>query len=219
MLWTCPLTISTMRIEKIEKSKHKQERLLVYLEGGDLLRLTGDALLRFGLQVGMDLPPEVVVELKEAERQYRVRSRGANIVSSRMVSKKELTDKLERRGATEEEAADTADWLEDLGALNDEAYAAAVARHYGRMGYGKLRVRQELQRRGVSRDLWDDALAEMPAAAETIEALLQSRLRGRTPDRDEGRKLAAMLQRRGFTWQEIRGVLQRFLDGEDLPEE
>jgi regulatory protein len=114
-----------MRIEKIEQSKHKQERLLVYLEGGDLLRLTGDTLLRFGLQVGMDLPPEVVVELKEAERQYRVRSRGANIVSSRMVSKKELTDKLERRGATEEEAADTADWLEDLGALNDEAYAAA----------------------------------------------------------------------------------------------
>ena len=45
-----------MRIEKIEASKHKQERVLVYLEGGCLLRLTGDALLRFGLQAGMDLP-------------------------------------------------------------------------------------------------------------------------------------------------------------------
>ena len=56
-------------------------------------------------------------------------------------------------------------------------------------------------------------------SAETIESLLQSRLRGRTPDRDEGRKLAAMLQRRGFTWQEIRPVLSRFLSGEDLPEE
>ena len=191
----------------------------MYLEGGDLLRLTGDALLRFGLQVGMDLPPEVVVELKEAERQYRVRSRGANIVSSRMVSRKELTDKLERRGATEQEAADTADWLEGLGALDDAAYAAAVARHYARMGYGKLRVRQELQRRGIHRALWDDALAELSNSAEPIESLLQSRLRGRTPDRDEGRKLAAMLQRRGFTWQEIRPVLSRFLSGEDLPEE
>ena len=50
-------------------------------------------------------------------------------------------------------------------------------------------------------------------------ALLQSRLKGRTPDRDEGRKLSAMLSRRGFTWQEIRPVLSRFLDGEDLPEE
>ncbi len=191
----------------------------MYLEGGDLLRLTGDALLRFGLQVGMDLSAEDVVELKEAARQYSIRSRGAGIVSSRMVSKKELTDRLERRGATEEEAADTADWLEGLGALNDEAYAAAVARHYARMGYGKLRVRQELQRRGIDRDLWDAALEELPDSDETMVALLQSRLKGKVPDRDEGRKLAAMLQRRGFTWQEIRPVLSRFLSGEDLPEE
>ena len=208
-----------MRIEKIERSKHKQERLLVSLEGGDLLRLTGDALLRFGLQVGMDLSAEDVVELKEAERHYRVRSQGAGIVSSRMVSRKELTDRLERRGATEEEANDTAVWLEELGALDDGAYAAAVARHYGRMGYGKLRVRQELARRGISRELWDAALEELPESAQTIDTLLQSRLKGKTPDRDEGRRLAAMLQRRGFTWQEIRPVLRRFLDGEDLPDE
>ena len=191
----------------------------MYLEGGDLLRLTGDALLRFGLQVGMDLSAEDVVELKEAERHYRVRSQGAGIVSSRMVSRKELTDRLERRGATEEEANDTAAWLEELGALDDGAYAAAVARHYGRMGYGKLRVRQELQRRGISRELWDAALEELPESAQTIDALLQSRLKGRTPDRDEGRRLSAMLSRRGFTWQEIRPVLRRFLDGEDLPDE
>ena len=49
----------------------------MYLEGGDLLRLTGDALLRFGLQVGMDLSAEDVVKLKEAQRHCRVRSQGA----------------------------------------------------------------------------------------------------------------------------------------------
>ena len=191
----------------------------MFLEGGDLLRLTGDALLRFGLRVGMDLSAEDVVQLKEAEHRTAVRSRGAQLVSSRMLSRKELTDRLERRGATEDEAAETADWLEDLGALDDAVYAAAVVRHYGHMGYGKLRVRQELQRRGIQRELWDTALEELGRSDETIEALLRSRLKGRVPDRDEGRKLAAMLQRRGFTWQEIRPVLSRFLDGEELPEE
>ena len=191
----------------------------MYLEGGDLLRLTGDALLRFGLQAGMDLSDELVVELKEESRRYQIRSRGAHIASSRMLSKKELTDRLARRGASEEEAAETAEWLEDLGALDDEQYAAAVARHYGRMGYGRLRVRQELARRGISRELWDDALAELGDAAEIIEGLLRSRLKGKTPDREEGRKLSAMLQRRGFTWQEIRPVLGRFLGGEELPDE
>ena len=60
---------------------------------------------------------------------------------------------------------------------------------------------------------------ELPNSAETIESLLQSRLRGRTPDRDEGRKLAAMLQRRGFSWREIRPVLQEYLSGAELPED
>ena len=191
----------------------------MFLEGGDLLRLTGDALLRLGLRVGMDLSAEDVVQLKEAEHRTAVRSRGAQLVSSRMLSRKELTDRLERRGATEDEAADTADWLEDLGALDDAAYAAAVVRHYGHMGYGRLRVRQELQRRGIQRALWDTALEELGRSDEDIEALLRSRLKGRVPERDEGRKLAAMLQRRGFTWQEIRLVLSRLLDGEELPEE
>ena len=53
-----------MRIERIEKSKHKQERVLVFLEGGDLLRITGAELLRFGLYKGMDLSPALVVELQ-----------------------------------------------------------------------------------------------------------------------------------------------------------
>ena len=191
----------------------------MYLEGGDLLRLTGDTLLRFGLQAGMDLSEEDVVQLRQAQRQYEVRSRGAHMASSRMLSKKELTDWLVRRGAQEEEAADTADWLEELGAVDDAAYAAAVARHYGRMGYGKLRVRQELQRRGVDRTLWDEALEQLPPVEETVETLLQHKLKGKCPSAEEGRKLSAMLQRRGFTWQEIRPVLSRFLDGAELPEE
>ena len=191
----------------------------MYLESGELLRITGEALLRFGLQTGMDLSEATVVELREVSRRYQMRARGAQLASSRMLSKKELTNRLQRRGATDAEAAETVDWLEELGAVNDEAYAAAIARHYGNGGYGVMRVRQELQRRGIDRELWDDALEELPPPEETIAKVLRGRLKGRVPDRDEGRKLAAMLQRRGFVWQEIRPVLERFLGGEELPED
>ncbi len=191
----------------------------MYLEGGELLRITGEALLRFGLQTGMDLSEETVVELREVSRRYQLRSRGAQLASARMLSKKELTNRLQRRGATDAEAADTVDWLEELGAVNDEAYASAIVRHYGHNGYGVMRVRQELQRRGIDRALWDEALEELPPPEETIAHVLRSRLKGRVPDRDEGRKLAAMLQRRGFVWQEIRPVLEHFIGGEELPED
>ncbi len=191
----------------------------MYLEGGELLRVTGETLLRFGLQTGMDLSEATVVELREVSRQYQMRARGAQLASSRMFSQKELTNRLQRRGATDVEAAATVDWLTELGAVNDEAYAAAIVRHYGHNGYGILRVRQELQRRGIDRSLWEEALAELPPPEEAIAQVLRRRLKGRVPDGDEGRKLAAMLQRRGFVWQEIRPVMERFLDGEELPED
>lgn len=41
-----------MRIERLENSKHKQERVLVYLEDGTLLRITGAELLPIWLISG-----------------------------------------------------------------------------------------------------------------------------------------------------------------------
>ena len=196
-----------MRIERIERSKHRQERVLVYLEGGDLLRVTGAELLRFGLYKGMDLTPELVVELQAAAQKSQLKQTAARMASGRMLSKKEVQRRLTKKGADEEEAAEMADWLESLGAVDDAGYAGAVARHYGAMGYGAGRVRQELMRRGVPRELWDEALAQLPPAGEAIRRFLDAKLRGRAMTPEESRRLAAALQRRGFSWNDIRPAL------------
>ena len=85
-----------MRIERIEKSKHKQERVLVFLEGGDLLRITGAELLRFGLYKGMDLPPALVIELQAAAQQSQLKQTAARMASGRMLSKKEVQRRQKR---------------------------------------------------------------------------------------------------------------------------
>ena len=206
-----------MRIQRIEKSKHKQERVLVFLEGGDLLRITGAELLRFGLYKGMDVPPELVVELQASAEKSERRQSAARMAAGRMLSKKELQRRLTKKGADEDEAAETADWLEGLGAVNDETYAGVIARHYGALGYGASRVRQELHRRGIPRDLWDDALAQLPPARDAVRELARAKLRGKQPDGDTSRRLAAYLQRRGFSWNDIRPVLNEL--GQDIDEE
>ena len=197
-----------MRIERIEKSKHKQERVLVFLEGGDLLRITGAELLRFGLYKGMDLSPALVVELQAAAQQSQLKQTAARMASGRMLSKKEVQHRLTKKGATEEQAADTADWLETLGAVDDEGYAGVIVRHYGAMGYGPGRVKQELHRRGVPRELWDEALEELPEPAEQIRRFLEGKLRGRTPDEKEKKRLCDALLRRGFSWSDVGPALR-----------
>ena len=205
-----------MKISKIEKSKHKQERVLVFLEEGDLLRLTSHELLQFGLYPGMDLSAEDVIQLKSSARQSESRVYAAQLASSRMFSKKQLTEKLTRRGAMPQDAAATVDWLEELGAVDDKAYADVIVRHYGAMDYGAGRIRQELFRRGVPRELWDDAMAQLPPPEERIAHFLRSKCKGKPLTEQNAKKLSDALLRRGFSWQEIRPVFRQM--GEDIDE-
>lgn len=198
-----------MRIAKVEKSKHKQGRVLVFPEEGELLRITEAELLPFGIYPGAELTDQQVEALREAARCSETKLRAARMASSRMLSKKELTDRLRRKGAEPDEAAEAAERMEELGAVNDSAYAGVVVRHYAAMGYGRGRVEQELYRRGIPRELWEDALRELPDSADAIDAFLRSKLKDRQPDRAELKRLSDALLRRGYSWNEIRPALNR----------
>lgn len=205
-----------MKIKRIEASKYVQERVLVYPEEGDPLRITRDELLQFGLQKGMDLPDALVVKLEELGRRSSLRAKGAQLASGRMLSKKELRDKLVGKGAEAEEADEIAAWLEELGAVDEAGYAGALVRHYAAAHYGRRRVEQELHRRGIPKELWDEALLQLPEPTAAIEGYIAAKYRGRSLDFNERRKLAAALQRRGFDWRDIRPVLNA--PGEEICE-
>ena len=197
------------RIERIQPSLHKKDRVLVYLTGGRLLRITPEELLRFDLRPGMDLAEDVLEELNRAAARSLIRQQAAEMAGRRMLSRKELSDRLVKKGTDPQEAQETARWLADLGAVDDAAYAGVIVRHYAAMGYGPGRVRQELQHRGVPRELWDDALDALPDSAGQIDAFLERKLRGRVPDQREKKRLCDALLRRGFSWPEVKAGLNR----------
>ena len=206
-----------MKIVKIEQSKHKQGRVLVHLEGGDLLRITEDELLHFDLYTGLDISHDTVVELQKRAARSETRLRAVNMISARPLSKKELQKKLRDRGAEDGDAAAAADWLEEIGALDDLAYAKTVVRHYSDSGYGAAKIRDELYRRGVARELWDEALDAAPDAAETLSRLIAAKTKGHAPDERERRRLSDMLLRRGFSWGDVRAAMNAL--GAEIEEE
>lgn len=206
-----------MRIERIEASKHRKGRVLVFLEDGACLKITERELLDFGLRSGDDLDEEALKRLKEAAGVSNTRAAAADLIGKRAMSRRDLEKKLQEKGASEAEARYAAEWLEAIGALNDAEYAAALVRHYGGMGYGPARVREKLYEKGVPRELWEEALEELPAGGGQIEAFLQSKLRGRVPDEKEKRRLTNALLRRGFPWGEVKGAWRRL--GEEVQED
>lgn len=204
-----------MRIEELKKSQRKRGRFLVKMEDGSLLRITENEVVRFALRPGLELGLEDLEALQASAKTSSAKAAAANMVGSRALSKKELTNRLLRQGTEEAEARAAADWLEDLGAVNDGEYAAALVRHYGSRGYGPARVREELRRRGVGRELWDTALEELPDPAEVLDGLIRKKQRAALSDRRELKRLSDSLLRRGFSWGDVKAALRRYADIEE----
>lgn len=203
---------SIVRIEEVKKSERKKGRFLVKLEDGDILRVTEEELLRFGLRAGLELDGAMMEAVAASVRASSAKAAAANMIGSRALSKKELTRRLVKKGNDESDARAAADWLEDIGAVDDAGYAAALVRHYGGKGYGPARVREELRRRGVDRELWDAALEEMPEAAEILDALIRKKCRGELSDPKEKKRVSDGLLRRGFAWSDVKAAMGRYTE-------
>lgn len=215
-----------MKIVKLAPSKRKEGRWLIWLEDGSLLRVGRNEVADFGLYQGMDLSADELEALSAAAAESAMKNKALDALTARPMSRRELVNKLtakpRRRPDDEDESGQdddetlratadaVADRLEDLGLINDESYAAQVARHYAAKGYGLRKITDELYRRGVPREYWDSALEGLPDPGDAIDAFLEKKLRGWTGDPKELKRASDALARRGFSWQDISEALRRY---------
>jgi len=185
------------------------EHVTVCLEDGGEIRSTLGVVTELRLFRGRDLDPEALEQLALQSGRARAREKALQYVSQRQMSARELGRKLREKGFDEETADYCVAWITERGLLNEESYAAAIVRHYAAKGYGAGRIRQELMRRGLERELCEEALAALPEDTAKLDRFIAQRLKD-PDDRDAVRKLSAALFRRGFSSEEIRSALSRF---------
>lgn len=152
------------------------------------------------------------------EARERAKARALRLLEKRDYSKAELAAKLVEKGEDPTEAEAVSERMAELGFVNDENYAGMIVRHYAAKGFGRARIREELRKRRVARELWDAALCELPEQSDTVERLLETKLRGRAPEGDDLRRACAALIRRGFSWDEVSAAAKRLSHGLELDE-
>ena len=198
-----------MRIEELKPSQRVKGRWLVVLDDGSILRVGEGEVIDFALFAGKELTEEEASRLTAAAHATQLKHKTLDLLTRKPQSRWELERKLVEWGAGEAEVESICARMEELGFLNDVSYAERVVRHYAAKGYGVRKLRDELYRRGVPRELWDEALAGAEDPSEAIDAFLQKKLAGRVPDRNELKKLSDALARRGYGWEDIRSAIGR----------
>lgn len=199
-----------MVIQDLKPSKRVPGRWLAALEDGSILRLGEAQVADFALYAGMELTGEQAQALLAAARRDGLKEKTLELLSRKPLSRWELEKKLEQWDAGEEERQAICQRMEELGFLNDRAYAQRVVSHFSARGFGVKKLRDELYRRGVPRELWEEALEGAEDPAEAIDAFLAKKLAGREGDRKELQKVSAALARRGYQWSDISAALRRY---------
>lgn len=206
-----------MKLNKLSPSTRVKGRWLCCLEDGSILRVTENEVASFSLHTGMEVDGALRARLEEAVARGTAREKALDLIAARPLSRKELVEKLTARPRDREKcpmpaalAEEAADWLEGLGYLNDAEYAKTVARHYSAKGYGVGKIRDELWKRGVPREYWDEGMEAAEEPEDGIDAFLRRKLKGAPPGPKELKRVSDALARRGYRWDEIKDGLRRY---------
>ncbi|WP_329569654.1 recombination regulator RecX [Streptomyces sp. NBC_01361] len=158
-----------------------------------------------GGRQGSGSPTSSRAEKGEPPADPAERARGIclRLLTGQPRTRKQLADALAKREIPDEVAEEVLSRFEEVGLINDGAFADAwvESRHHGR-GLARRALARELRTKGVDSAVIDEAVGQLDSEQEeeTARELVARKLRStRGLDRDKRlRRLAGMLARKGY---------------------
>ena len=208
-----------MRIDGLKNAPDRAGRYWVTFSDGSRLGLYRQTVEDFGLYPGKELPETELEALRSAAGQMSAKMRAVRIVSAASVSKRDLEQRLVRKGEDPEQAKAAVQWMSDLNLVDDRATAEQVVHSCISKGYGIARAKQALYEKRIPKEYWEEALEDYPDQTEKIQAFLRSRLDADSDEKQVRRAIDALI-RRGHSYGTIKKALEELsLDCEDVFED
>lgn len=158
-------------------------------------------------------------ELSPQDPAERARAICLRLLTGNPRTRKQLADALRKREIPDEVAEEVLSRFEDVGLIDDAAFAGAwvESRHHGR-GLARRALARELRTKGVEPTLIQEAVERLDSEQEeaTARELVDRKLRAtRGLDRDRRlRRLAGMLARKGYPEGMALRVVRQALEAE-----
>ncbi len=208
-----------MKIESLKTSPDRAGRYWVTFEDGTKMGLYRQTVEDHGLYAGKELTEADFRSLQESAGQMSAKMRAVRIVSASSVSRRDLRDRLVRKGEDPHQAEQAVAWMEELHLVDDRNTAEQIVHSCISKGYGIARAKQALYEKRIPKEYWEDALADYPDQLDRIVSFLRSRLDPDSGEKEVKRAVDALL-RRGHSYGMIRQGLNIIsLDAESFVEE
>ena len=203
-----------MRIDSISQSPDRTGRFLVKFSDGSTMKLYRQTVEDFRLYPGMEL--ESLEALRESAGSYSAKMRAVRIVSASAVSKRDLENRLVRKGEDPGQAKEAVEWMAELNLVDDRQTARQIVERCIYKGYGLQRAKQALYEKQIPKNLWEEALESYPDQTDAITRFLEQRIKDPSDPKQVKRAIDAAL-RRGHGYGQIKRALEQI--GSELEEE
>lgn len=198
-------------IDSVIRNEGSNEAVIVC--GGDTFRVTMHDLLSLGVNEGDRVGEEIYEEICSARDRLLCIKKAFDHLSYGDLSKKQLFDKLSKK-FPKDLCADVADLFADRGYIDDARLAERYAEtfyEFKNMGLGK--IREQLYRRGISKEDIENALAKYSDIDQRgrIIAYIEKKYDTNALSDDKyRRKVYAGLMRAGFSGSDVADVLRNY---------
>ncbi len=195
-------------ITALTAQKRNADRVNVYLDGEFAFGLALTAAQ--GLVVGQELSAQDVAALQAQDDVERARDSALRLITYRPRSTAEVRRHLRSKQFDDAVIDQAIERLARVDLLNDAAFAAYwIEQRETFKPRSQLALRQELQEKGLSREIIDQALEMVDETDAARRAAEKQAYRWAALPEDEFRlKLGRFLQRRGFTYDIIKQTTQ-----------
>lgn len=208
-----------MIILSIEDAKRDKDRVTITMDDGSIYPCHRELIVKMHLKTGMEIEETSLREMVIADERLRAKDDAFSYLERGYKTLEEVRRKLASKGYDEDTIGSVSGLLEEYRLVDDERYAKLYSSEKIKSG-GVLKIKHDLQAKGIDKETIDDAISSMSPDAERESCRTQALkklalLRNRESDEWKLRsKLYAFLVNKGFSRDTVSGVLREILSHE-----
>lgn len=194
-------------ITKIEEQKNKN-RVNIYVDDSFFCGLEKETAVIFGLKLNKEVDEKELEQAVIKSEEKRSFEKAIFLIEKKMNTKKELKDKLLKRGFSEDCIKSTINKLEEYHYIDDDLYAKLFIEQNPNLS--KKMISNKLMQKGINKEIIEKNLLciDNETEYENCMALAKKFLKtSKIENFNDKQKFMAKLVRRGFSFDIIKKVM------------
>lgn len=204
-------------VTKIEIQKRNKERVNVYIDGEFGFACSLELIYTFNIFKGKAVDVEYLKSIIDENNYMKCKNSALKILERNYKTEKQMRDKLFQKQYDGNTVAKVIDFLKKYKFVDDDKFVEMYIKEKIN-SQGKNKIKYDLIKKGIDKELLDEKLSLVDSSFQENTAFNIARKKYETIIKSEKdrnkvyRKLGSYLLRKGYSWEDVKKVLNRIME-------